>query len=199
MIWYQDEIERVEKVRATLSYEPDVVFYGSSSFRLWGALYENFKEYKPANLGFGGSTLAACVWYFERILKPYKPKLLLIYAGDNDIGDGRNPEEIFIFFQQLEVKIRENCGNIPVGFISIKPSIARYNLRGQIVYTNKLIENEIKKLPNFHYINIYDSMLDSHRHPKKAYFENDGLHLSAAGYELWKAHLLSFISGTIYG
>ena len=199
MIWYQDEIERVEKVRATLSYEPDVVFYGSSSFRLWGALYENFKEYKPANLGFGGSTLAACVWYFERILKPYKPKLLLIYAGDNDIGDGRNPEEIFIFFQQLEVKIRENCGNIPVGFISIKPSIARYNLRGQIVYTNKLIENEIKKLPNFHYINIYDSMLDSHRHPKKAYFENDGLHLSAAGYELWKAHLLPFISGTIYG
>ncbi len=197
MIWYQEEVERVEKIKEDLSYVPEVAFYGSSSFRLWNTLYEDFKDYKPVNLGFGGSTLAACVWFFDRILRPYNPKLLLIYAGDNDIGDGRTGEEIFIFFKQLETEISQAFGNIPVGFISIKPSIARFNLRDQIVYTNKIIESEIKKHQNYHYINIYDRMLDSHKHPRKIYFEQDGLHLSAAGYDLWKEILSAFVFDTI--
>ena len=67
MIWYEHEVQRLEQERASLEYEPKMIFYGSSSIRLWETLYEDFKEYQPANLGFGGSTLAACVWFFDRL------------------------------------------------------------------------------------------------------------------------------------
>ncbi len=187
MYWYEDDIKRLEKDRSTIGYDPETIFYGSSSIRMWDTLYNDFKDLKPVNLGFGGSTLAACVWFFERVMVPYQPKRLVIYAGDNDLGDGRHPEEVFIFFQQMAVKAEKRFGNIPCYFISLKPSLSRFNIVDQFKFTNNLIETEIIKYSNnWHFIDIFKKMLDPSGKPEKKYFLEDGLHLSPAGYILWK-------------
>jgi len=198
MIWYENEVQRLEKEKTALEYEPRMVFYGSSSIRLWETLYEDFREYAPVNLGFGGSTLAACVWFFERLVAGYRPQSILLYAGDNDLGDGRHPEEVFIFFQQMVALTRLHLGDIPLAFISIKPSITRWNIVDSIRYTNTLIENEIRKQGNnLHYIDIYHKMTDKAGYPKREYLDPDGLHISDKGYALWKdiiqQHLSAFI------
>ena len=108
--------------------DPKVVFYGSSSIRLWETLHEDFAAYQAVNLGFGGSTLAACDWFFDRLLGMYHPECLIVYAGDNDLGDGRHPEEVFLFFQQLVANARRKFGDMPCAYISIKPSISRWNI-----------------------------------------------------------------------
>ncbi len=187
MIWYENEVQRLEKEKKTLEYAPGMIFYGSSSIRLWDSLYEDFKEYKPVNLGFGGSTLAACVWFFGRLTAGYTPSSIILYAGDNDLGDGRHPEEVLIFFQQMVARVRYHFGEIPLAFISIKPSITRWNIVESIRYTNHLIENEIRtKGNNLHYIDIYHKMTDNAGYPKREFLDPDGLHISAKGYALWK-------------
>ena len=195
MYWYEDDIKRLEKDRSTIGYDPETIFYGSSSIRMWDTLYNDFKDLKPVNLGFGGSTLAACVWFFERVMMPYQPKRLVIYAGDNDLGDGRHPEEVFIFFQQIVVMAEKRFGNIPCYFISLKPSLNRFNIIDQFKFTNNLIETEIiKNNNNWHFIDIFKKMLDANGKPEKKYFLEDGLHLSPAGYTLWKQVVLDSIS-----
>ncbi|HVV54598.1 MAG TPA: GDSL-type esterase/lipase family protein [Mucilaginibacter sp.] len=185
MYWYEDEIKRLEKIK--LAYEPETIFYGSSSIRMWTSLYTDFPALKPVNLGFGGSTLAACVWYFERIMGPYRPKRFVVYAGDNDLGDGRHPEEVFIFFQQLLVKTARHFGDIPCYFISLKPSVSRRHLIEQFRSANTLIEHEIiANAKNWRYIDIFKEMVDPSGLPQKKYYTADGLHLSDAGYGLWK-------------
>ena len=187
MYWYEDEVRRLEKDRLKLGYDPEVIFYGSSSVRMWGTLKEDFPGMKVINLGFGGSTLAACVWFFERVMSPYKPKALVIYAGDNDLGDGRHPEEIFIFFQQLAVKSKHIFGDLPCFFISLKPSIARWHMADQFRYTNNLIESEIIKYDgNWKFIDVFRQMLDRSGKPNVDFFMEDGLHMSEKGYQLWK-------------
>lgn len=187
MFWYEDEVKRLEKERQLIDYQPATLFYGSSSIRLWRTLREDFKPFLPVNLGFGGSTLAACSWFFNRIVAPYHPQCIVLYAGDNDLGDGRHPEEIFIFFQQLACQVAESFGPIPCYFISIKPSLARWKKINDLKYTNNIIENEIiRKDANWKFINIFNQMLDRNGHPIREYFEADGLHLSPAGYALWK-------------
>jgi lysophospholipase L1-like esterase len=187
MYWYEDEVKRLEKDGLKIGFEPETLFYGSSSIRLWTSLYNDFNSIKPVNLGFGGSTLAACVWFFERIMEPYHPKKIIIYAGDNDLGDGRHPEEVFIFFQQLVVKINERFGDLPCYFVSLKPSISRWPKMDQYKYTNNLIESEIvKRDNNWQFIDVFKKMLDAANRPKKEYYLNDGLHLSEKGYQLWK-------------
>jgi lysophospholipase L1-like esterase len=186
MYWYEDEVKRLENDVKKLAYAPETIFYGSSSMRLWTSLYDDFKDIKPINLGFGGSTLAACVWFFDRLMLPYNPKRLIIYAGDNDLGDGRHPEEVLIFFQELAVKVEKRFGNIPCFYISLKPSPSRLNIIDQYKYTNNLIENEIVKFDNnWQFINVFKDMLDANGKPKGEYYVKDGLHLTNAAYKLW--------------
>jgi lysophospholipase L1-like esterase len=188
MFWYEEDVKRLELIKEYVVVKPELVFYGSSSIRMWRNMSKDFSEYNPINLGFGGSTMAACVWYFDRVMAGLQPKGMVLYAGDNDLGDGRHPEEVFIFFKQLMADIRKKYGNIPVAYISIKPSIKRFNIIDQIKFTNKIIAAEIEKMNDAtFFVNIYDKMLDDNLYPKKDLFELEGLHINDKGYALWNA------------
>jgi lysophospholipase L1-like esterase len=187
MFWYEDEIKGLENMRAKITHEPETLFYGSSSIRLWAGLNNDLSEFKPVNLGFGGSTLAACTWFFDRVMMGYQPKRLVLYAGDNDLGDGRHPEEVFIFFQQFAARAAKRFGSLPCYFISLKPSINRWNMVDQFNFTNQIISAEIKNnQPNWHWIDIFSAMLNADGHPNREYYLDDGLHLSESGYQVWK-------------
>ncbi|MHA4896329.1 GDSL-type esterase/lipase family protein [Pedobacter sp. PWIIR3] len=186
MYWYEEEVQQLEKAHLIDKTDPGIIFYGSSSIRLWNNLKGDFAERKVTNLGFGGSTLAACVWFFNRIMADYHPQAIVIYAGDNDLGDGRNPEEIFIFFQQLITLVEKKFGNLPCYFISLKPSQSRWHMADQFRYTNNLINSEIIKInDNWTFIDVFKRMLDRNGNPDPIFYDHDGLHLSEHGYRLW--------------
>ncbi|OUJ70576.1 GDSL-type esterase/lipase family protein [Hymenobacter crusticola] len=191
MQWYQDDIRRLEQKPATKSERPKVVFYGSSTFTRWGEELERcFPQIEAVNLGFGGSTLAACAWFFDRVVPRQQPDYLFVYAGDNDLGDGRNPEEVVLFFEQLLARVQATVGKIPVCFISIKPSLARQHLRGNIEYANYCIEQLISRQgAPLYYLDLYHQMLDERGQPQPALFDPDGLHLSPQGYALWQREI----------
>ncbi|OQP56616.1 GDSL-type esterase/lipase family protein [Niastella populi] len=191
MIWYENDVKKLEAVSGTLPYTPETIFYGSSSIRLWDGMYDDLKLLRPVNLGFGGSTLAACVWFFDRIMQPYAPKHFVCYAGENDLGDGRTPEEVFLFFCQFQACLQKRFPDVPLTYISIKPSLTRWNLGEQVRYTNELIKAAIEKTNGKqHFLNIFDHMLNANGQPVKELYEADGLHLSKKGYLLWKELLL---------
>ena len=193
MTWYEEEVKNLKKKISEYTEVPETIFYGSSSIRLWESIYTDFKDYKPANLGFGGSTLAACVWFFDTLVVPLKPKRIIFYAGDNDLGDGRNPEEVVLFFRELMAIMKDRLGDIPFAFISIKPSLQRWNIHDKIDRTNQLIEAEMANHPTMAYIDIYSHMLDVVGYPDKELYQADGLHLSAHGYAIWKEVILKYL------
>ena len=122
------------------------------------------------------------------------PDVFVLYAGDNDLGDGRHPEEVFIFFKQMIAEIRKRFGMIPILYISIKPSIMRYNIIEQIRFTNKIISSEISKMDNqVYFVNIFDKMLDANRYPNRALFLAEGLHMNENGYAIWKDVIVDFM------
>ena len=198
MIWYEDDVKAAELEKTKLDYEPKLIFYGSSSIRLWDSLYQCFAMYHPLNLGFGGSTLAACDWYFNRLLQNCHPSHLVFYAGDNDLGDGRRPEEVFIFFEQFVTSFNNLYPGSTFTFISIKPSIARWAIVDDIRTTNSYIENYIhQSVPNAYYLSIFDNMLGMNGLPMADLFEQDGLHLSQKGYNLWNEILMKHLKQII--
>jgi lysophospholipase L1-like esterase len=191
MKWYENDVKEAVSKRLQCKYKPKSIFYGSSTITQWDTLYVDFEEFAPVNLGFGGSTLAACVWFFDEIVAPLEePEKFILYAGDNDLGDGRHPEEVCIFYREFILKLRKSYKDVPLYFVSIKPSISRANLTEEIIRTNKLIKEEIEKGRNEHYVNIFEKMIDGKGHAIKKYFKNDGLHLNAKGYEVWKEAIL---------
>ncbi len=184
MEWYEAEVsDLVARLAADPVPEPAVV-YGSSTIRIWTTMERDLKSKRVVNAGFGGSTLEACAHFFERIVPPTEPASLLVYAGDNDLGDGRSPEHVLASFRRLSAQVDDCCGPIPFGFISIKPSPARADILDRIRYTNELIRSEIERLALGYYVPLFDDMLDDGE-PRPELFLDDGLHLGPAGYELW--------------
>ena len=180
-------MQRLEKERTELTYRPSTLFYGSSSFGLWQTLQEDFYVYKLVNLSFGGSILAVSVLYFDRTVALYSPNLLILYTRDNDSGDGRKPKEVLIFFQQFVARTKQRFGDqLPCYFLSFKPSPNHLNLLENFTYANRLIKTYIlQQHHNWKFIYIFEQMLNNFGEPKNTYFDVDGLHMNAKGYELW--------------
>jgi lysophospholipase L1-like esterase len=187
MVWYEAEVQQLEAKLNTLPAATDrVVFYGSSSIRLWTTLAQDFPQINTLNVGFGGSTLAACAWFFERLIVPARPTSLVFYAGDNDLGDGRHPEEVYLFFCAFAEKMRHSFPTVPLSFLSIKISPARWHMVNQIRYANQLIAGEIDKQTGYQFIDMTTPLLSRDGRPCQEFFESDGLHLSQAGYRVWR-------------
>ena len=142
---------------------------------MWENLYEDFKDYFPINLGFGGSTLEACVYFFKRIVMPVQSaQKLIIYAGDNDLGDGKSPEDVFYFFTQLSALIQESFPTISCYYISVKPSISRWNINDNIKSLNRLVKSRIDtERSNMSFVKIYDAMLGEDGYPIAEYYDED--------------------------
>jgi lysophospholipase L1-like esterase len=192
MEWYEAEVRELEKNRLRNLYpQCPAVFYGSSSIRLWSSLAADLQSLRVVNLGFGGSTLAACVHFFERLVPPAAPSSLIVYAGDNDLGDGRSADDVIASFRALSTRVRAHCDGIPFGFISIKLSPARFHLRAAIDTVNEAIRTQMEALPDGFFIDVASAMLDGGRPRQQLYLE-DGLHLSRAGYDVWAAILRTY-------
>ncbi len=185
MQWYEAEVRALERARIGRGIgERTPVFYGSSSIRLWDTLAEDVGP-GILNLAFGGSTLEACDHFFARLVAPVNPRSLLVYAGDNDLGDGRTVEQALGWFRSLADKVEDSLGAIPFGFISIKPSPARFPIVDRISRLNDLVRQEIEARPSGYYVDVFPAMLNEAGQPRTELYFEDGLHLNREGYRLW--------------
>ena len=125
----------------------DLVFYGSSSVRLWFGLGRAFPGATIENWGFGGSTLRECADAFEAFIVPRRPRALLLYAGVNDIGQGALPAAIWESLRDLMDARDAHLGAIPTAFLAIKLPPARLDKREVTREANLWCQREIWTRP----------------------------------------------------
>ena len=168
--------------------EGGVMFIGSSSIRMW-KLSTSFPELGAVNRGFGGSQIADSVHFFDRIVMPHKPRLIVMYAGDNDIASGKTPERVAEDFRSFTKLIDEKLPETRLVFVSIKLCKSRWSKRELVNAANSLIEKQIDCCDRFDYFDPNPHMMDASREPRDELFLGDRLHLSAEGYKIWNARI----------
>jgi lysophospholipase L1-like esterase len=165
-----------------------ILFVGSSSFTNWKDVQNYFPGYTIINRGFGGSSLPDVIRYADDIIFPYDPKQIVIYCGENDLAasDTVTGEMVFQRFITLFNLIRKKLPNVPVVFISLKPSPSRWQLRNKMIKANTGIKNFLKKKPKTAFVDVYHKMLDPDGKPIKDIFLEDNLHMNKKGYAIWQ-------------
>ena len=172
-----------------------VVFVGSSSIRLWPALGDDFPGVHVLQRGFGGSHLSDVVRYAPRIVLPYRPRLIVVYAGDNDLWEGKSPDSVFRDYQAFVRLVGQALPETRIAYISIKPSGSRWAIADKMRAANAMIREYTAGNPRLSYVDVFTPMLDSSGNPREDLFVADRLHLSARGYELWRSILLPVVQG----
>lgn len=161
-----------------------ILFVGSSTIRLWPT-HEAFPELPIINRGFGGSTIADVNHFAERIVFKYKPRLIVFYAGDNDLAGGRTPDRVFNDFKTFVMSVRGQLPETRVIFLAIKPSPKRWNLRQQAQDVNARIKEMARDDKSLMYVETEATILGDDGQPRKDVFREDGLHLNEKGYVAW--------------
>jgi lysophospholipase L1-like esterase len=184
---WESEIRKfTEADRQTPPPQNAVLFVGSSSIRLWKSLAADFPATKVINRGFGGSEIADSTFFADRIVTPYRPRLVVLYAGDNDLSNGKTPEQVFEDYKQFVRAVHRRLPRARVAFISIKPSPSRAHLMDKARAANTLIQQYAARDRRLAYIDVFTPMLGSDGRPRAELFVEDKLHLNEAGYALWK-------------
>ncbi|MDC6403905.1 MULTISPECIES: SGNH/GDSL hydrolase family protein [Maribacter] len=190
--FWRNQINRLKRrVRSVENQENLVVFYGSSSIRLWVHMREDIAPLNVLNLGFGGSNYAWCAHYFDEVFGPLHPSKIVLYAGENDLGEGKSPETVLADFKWLVQKIKAKDANIALAIISIKPTMARQEMLPDILETNRLLEKYVVHELQAQFIDVFYPMISKDHKPRPELYMADGLHLNKAGYEIWSLTIRS--------
>ena len=187
---FQEEINVfIKKDSIAMPADNSILFVGSSSFNYWKDISNYFPGYAIINRGFGGSSLTDIIHFNQETILKYKPKQIYIYCGENDIAasDTITPQIVFERFKTLHSIIRTHLGNnIPVMYVSIKPSVARWSMEDKFVTANSLIRNFINKQKQTQFLDVHSAMLDTNGEVYKDIFIADKLHMNAKGYAIWQ-------------
>ena len=163
-----------------------IVFVGSSSFTLWKDVTATFPDKPILNRGFGGSQLSDALLLADRIILAYRPKQVIIYAGDNDLAVGKTPKQVHHLFVELFQKLRQAQPDMAVAFVAIKPSPVRWKFKSKMDQTNRLIRRYIRRQTNADFVDVVPVMLDPvSQYPIAQLFKPDSLHMNAEGYKRW--------------
>ncbi len=163
-----------------------ILFIGSSSIRLWKTLAQDLPGHQVINRGFGGSQIIDSVAFAERIVLPYEPKLIVVYAGGNDINAKKSPEQVLADFKTFVGKVRAKLPKTRIAFISIAGNPARWTQIESVRAANKLVADFCKSGDNLDYIDTHSQMLGADGQPLPDIFVADRLHMNEKGYAIWK-------------
>lgn len=183
---YEKDIEAFEAADQTNPPAPgEILLIGSSSIRKWTTAPAQFPKHRLIMRGFGGSYLSDSVAFADRIAIPYQPKLILLYAGDNDIAGGKSPEQVLADFKAFVAKIHAARPETRIGYIAIKCSPSRVKYLQPMRTANRLIQEFAATDPRLIYVDVFTPALDAAGQPRPELYLADQLHLNATGYKLW--------------
>ncbi|MFN7929925.1 MAG: GDSL-type esterase/lipase family protein [Blastocatellia bacterium] len=171
-----------------------LLFIGSSTILLWKTLEQDLPDHKVINRGFGGSQIADAVYYADRIVIPYKPKMVLFRSGGNDINAGKSPEQVFADFQAFVAKVHVKLPKTEIVYIALSPSVARWQNWGKEAALNKMVKDLTQKNKRVKYLDTADISVGADGKPRPELFVADKLHFNAEGYKLLTARVRAYLS-----
>ncbi|MDB5818403.1 MAG: family lipase [Rhizobacter sp.] len=174
-----------------------VVFVGSSSIRFWDDLESYFGNLPVVKRGYGGSRLEDTNQNVARLVLPYQPRLVVVYAGDNDLEEGRTPQQVLESFRGVVDGVHAALPQTRVVFISIKPSPLRARLIEQTREANALVKNYTATSPDLDFVDVFSSMIGADGQPRRELFGPDSLHMNHTGYALWESAIVEALGSDL--
>ena len=181
---FEAELKELRKlVNQKKDVENQLIFYGSSTIRLWKNIESDFSNFNSINLGFGGALVKDLTKNFENLFKSLNPKYLITYLGGNDLTLGYSAKKISLKIVDFFEKVNTQFPNTLIINLSIKPSFERIKDTKKIEEINSLIKAESKVNNKLIQLDFYNELMRGNKINSDFYLQ-DGLHLNYKGYQI---------------
>lgn len=198
-LWQKEVDAFLEADKKAFPPKNAVVLIGSSSFRMWKDSAQAFPQFKTINRGFGGTHFEDAIFYAKDIVLPYKPKLILVYEGENDISAGKSVERVFNDYKTFVALVHKALPKTRIAFVSLKPSPSREQFWDKCRELNALIKTEAAKDKRLAFVDVWDAMLTKDGKGREELYLADRLHMKPEGYIIWRDALTPVIAKGLKG
>ena len=184
---FENEIKAFEAAdRTNRPPAGTIVVAGSSTIRMWrGDMASDLAPLTVIPRGFGGSTVNDLLHYASRVIVPYKPRAVVLYEGDNDIGAGIPPAMVATKFESLIALLHQELPRARIYCLAVKPSPSRWALWPKMVKLNAAMQALCERDPLLTYVDVATPMLDADGQPRASLYKADKLHMTRKGYDVW--------------
>lgn len=192
---FEEEIQNFREWDSKNSFPEDaILFVGSSSIRMWETA-DAFPGLPVINRGFGGSHFSDLLYYYDSLVLPYNPSVVVMYEGDNDVASGKNNDQVYEDYREFTDRLTSDFPDVKLVFVPIKPSSSRWDKWPQMKRANERIKNHIDQNENFYYVDMATPILGTDGTPDDSLFLDDQLHLNEKGYAKWNAVIGPVLEG----
>jgi len=183
---FDAEIAAFEKADAKSAPPQNaILFVGSSSIRMWTSVAQDLPDYQVINRGFGGSQATDVVQFMDRIVLPYRPRIIVFFVGTNDLAAGKSPEQVYASYEEFVKRVQTALPDTRIACISQHLAPVRANLRSKFEQLNRYYKDAIHKFARVDYIDTYKLLLLPNGEPNTSLFIADRLHMNKDGYKIW--------------
>ena len=201
---------RIEAHEAFPVQTGKILFYGHSLFTQCSAITKVGKDNPKledevrmkdgsqaiVNHGFGTSSADDLLYYYDRMVRPYKPRALVLATAVNDFFAGYSPKEVMEIEARIIQWAQADFPGIPIYCFSYMPGILYKGEKNIFTRYRKEYDQLLKDFCNRHENCRFVSLID-----QPFYFENpedignhdkvrediyrDRLHFNAKGYAMF--------------
>jgi lysophospholipase L1-like esterase len=159
-----------------------ILLAGDSQFYRWKTLAEDLPGYTIVNRGIDSFQSPDLLYYLDRLVLPYKPRMIVLHIGGNDVHNGRTAEQVLADFKTFVEKVRAALPGVPIAFTSITPSPGRWAEADVRRDANRLVKAYTATQPKLFFIDLWDAFLTADGKPREDLFVEDRIHPNHEGY-----------------
>ena len=159
-----------------------ILLAGDSQFFRWKTLHEDLPDYNIINRGIDSFQTSDLIYFVDRIVIPYKPRMIILHVGGNDLTTGKSAEQLLADFKTFVAKVRAALPNVPIAFSSTTPGPARFSQAAERVRANRMLKDYIATQKSLMFIDLWDAMLTPDGKPREDLWVEDRIHPNHEGY-----------------
>jgi lysophospholipase L1-like esterase len=172
-----------------------VVFVGDSLIGGWGTMSKDFGGLLVANRGIGGEPTRGLLFRFKEDVLNLQPKAIVLLTGSNDLSAQQDIRHTRSNLSAMLDMAERAAPGVPIVLCTLPPrDHAGSPVDPQrLLELNRLIAALAQGRERVAVLDLHALLADGDGSPHAEYFAADRLHLSAAGYQRFRAALLPLL------
>ena len=195
-----------------------ILFYGDSAFTRWSGKYgmpsltdeirKKDGSIAVVNHGFGGSTAEEQLYYYQRAVKPWKPKALVLLTFGNDHDCNYTPEEILALQSRIVEYAKIDFPEIRIFICSHRPyplfdaPVLGMGPRSAVKQYNELLSLYCSLHPEITLVDVYNDPrfytspenTGNLKEVREELYIEDRVHFNEKGYAIFKEIFMNALS-----
>lgn len=191
---FEKEIRNYEKQDSiSMPAKGQILFIGSSSFRIWKTFATDLAGIAAINRGFGGSTMTDALYYFDRMVVKYEPSTVVVYEGDNDLNKGKSLEDLAKEYEDFSNRLKKALPKTKLVYLAVRPSLSRIAIVDKQKQFNSWLADYCKSQKGRFFLDMHSPFYLPDGTVMPDIFVADRLHLNEKGYLIFSSKIREFI------